>query len=190
MVERIQAKRELFCREFLIDMNGAAAARRAGYSAASARQTAHELLTKPDIQASISELTAQRNARLRIDADQVLRELAKIAFANLGDFLEIDKDGAPSVDLRNVAKGDFGVLANLTYEIHEKETIGGTRSIVRRIGLRLQPKVAALVKLGEHVGLFRGGPNKHGDPLTDLILEINREGSVAPIRSDRLGKKV
>ncbi len=56
-------KRERFVNEYLVDMNGAQAARRAGYAVGSARQTAHLLLTKPDIQDAI-----------RAEQDELARE--------------------------------------------------------------------------------------------------------------------
>ena len=42
-----------FCEEYLVDLNASAAARRAGYSADTARQIGAENLTKPDIQTEI-----------------------------------------------------------------------------------------------------------------------------------------
>ena len=42
-------RQQRFIAEYLIDHNGAAAARRAGYAAGSARQTAVDLLSNPDI---------------------------------------------------------------------------------------------------------------------------------------------
>jgi phage terminase small subunit len=44
-----------FVQEYLIDRNGAAAAIRAGYSRHTARQIAHEILTRPDVAAAVSQ---------------------------------------------------------------------------------------------------------------------------------------
>lgn len=74
------SKRETFTKEYLVDFNGAAAARRAGYSPNSARQTAHELLTKPDVQTEIIEATQERFAKLEISQDSILLEYSTIAF--------------------------------------------------------------------------------------------------------------
>ncbi len=54
-------KQEMFCREYLIDLNATQAAIRAGYSAKTANRTASENMSKPDIQLRIAELKAQRN---------------------------------------------------------------------------------------------------------------------------------
>lgn len=71
-------KQEMFCREYLIDLNATQAAIRAGYSAKTANRTASENLSKPDIQNRIAELKAKRNEDVGIDADYVLRRLVEI----------------------------------------------------------------------------------------------------------------
>lgn len=68
-------KQEMFCREYLIDLNATQAAIRAGYSAKTANRTASENLSKPDIQSRIAELKAQRNDLVGINATYVLNRL-------------------------------------------------------------------------------------------------------------------
>jgi len=70
-------KRERFVGEYLVDLNAAGAARRAGYSARTARQAGHELLTKPDIQAALTQAQRGRAERLEMTADKVLRDLER-----------------------------------------------------------------------------------------------------------------
>lgn len=66
---------ELFCQEYLADLNGAAAAVRAGYSEKAARQTASRLLTIANVQARVAELQAERTQRTQITADWVVAGL-------------------------------------------------------------------------------------------------------------------
>ena len=70
---KLTAKMEAFCREYIIDFNGAQAAIRAGYSASSAKEIASENLTKPNIQDRLAQLMQERNERVEINADYVLR---------------------------------------------------------------------------------------------------------------------
>ncbi len=81
-------RQALFVEEYLVDLNGAAAARRAGYSEATARSIAHELLTKPDIIDAIEVANAKRIARVQMTADQVLEELSTIARADANELVE------------------------------------------------------------------------------------------------------
>lgn len=68
-------KQEAFVREYLVDLNAAAAARRAGYSERSARQIATENLSKPAIQQAIEEGYARRAERTEMDQDWVVAQL-------------------------------------------------------------------------------------------------------------------
>lgn len=74
----LNAKQDMFCCEYLIDLNATRAAIRAGYSAKTANRTASENLSKPDIQSRIAELKAQRNDLVGINATYVLNRLVEI----------------------------------------------------------------------------------------------------------------
>lgn len=74
-------KEELFCIEYLIDLNGTQAYKRAGYKVkndAVARVQASKLLTKPNIQHRIEQLKAERSERVKINADWVLNEAVNV----------------------------------------------------------------------------------------------------------------
>jgi len=75
-------------REYLIDLNAAAAARRAGYSERTARQMGDENLSKPDIAAAIAAAQAERAERTKVDSDWVLKRLADEADADLADIYD------------------------------------------------------------------------------------------------------
>ena len=50
--------------------------------------TACENLTKPNIQQAIAEAQEARSKRTEITSDRVLEELAKVGFANAGDYFD------------------------------------------------------------------------------------------------------
>lgn len=75
---KLTDKQELFCREYLIDLNATQAAIRAGYSKKTAREIAAQNLAKLNIQKQIQELMSERNERNKIDADYVLRQAVKL----------------------------------------------------------------------------------------------------------------
>ena len=76
-------KQEQFVREYLIDLNAAQAAIRAGYSVNTARAIGAENLTKPDIQDAIAAAQIERARRTEITSDRVLKELGRIGFADI-----------------------------------------------------------------------------------------------------------
>lgn len=73
----LTAKQEMFCREYLVDLNATQAAIRAGYSPDSAKQIGSDNMSKHDLQERIAELKAERNQRVTVSADYVL-ERAKM----------------------------------------------------------------------------------------------------------------
>lgn len=81
-------KQELFCREYLIDLNATQAAIRAGYSENTARKIGSENLSKPDIAQRIIDLKSERNERVEVNADYVLRRLVEIDQMDAADILD------------------------------------------------------------------------------------------------------
>jgi len=88
-------KQELFCQEYIKDLNATQAAIRAGYSVSTAWSMGWENLRKPEIDARIQFLQRERSARLGIDQDYVIKGL----IMNLNRALErteiLDKKGRP-----------------------------------------------------------------------------------------------
>lgn len=68
-------KQEAFVREYLIDLNGAAAVRRAGYKIKNADDLAVQLLRKTLVQSAIQEAIAKRSEKTAITAENVLHRL-------------------------------------------------------------------------------------------------------------------
>ena len=69
----LTAKQSWFLDEYMVDMNGAAAAVRCGYSKKTSRAIACELLTKPDIQAELQARGAALARELEITREGVVR---------------------------------------------------------------------------------------------------------------------
>ena len=76
-MSKLKDKREAFCQEYLVDLNGTQATIRAGYSEKTANRIASQLLSKLDIQERIAELMQERNERVQTDYDWVLTEAKK-----------------------------------------------------------------------------------------------------------------
>jgi phage terminase small subunit len=101
-------KQERFCREYLIDLNGSAAAIRAGYSQNGASVQATRLLGIAKVKAKITELLAESKKRVDLRLDDVLRELKKIVFARMDDIASWSRN---SVSLVPSARLDPEVLS-------------------------------------------------------------------------------
>jgi phage terminase small subunit len=74
----LTAKQSRFIDEYMVDMNGAAAAVRCGYSQRTSRAIACELLTKPDIQAELQARGAELARELEITRAGVVKNLLEV----------------------------------------------------------------------------------------------------------------
>lgn len=71
-----------FVSEYATSLNGTQAVIAAGYSKKTARVTASQLLTKPNIKAAVEKLQAKRLQRIEVTADAVLQKMAQLAFGD------------------------------------------------------------------------------------------------------------
>ncbi|MHC1712786.1 MAG: terminase small subunit [Solidesulfovibrio sp.] len=136
-------RQQCFVEEYLVDLNAGAAAARAGYAARSAYALGPRLRKMPQVRAAIDAAMAVRSQRLRITQDKVLSELARIAFADIRDFVSWDEDG---VHLLPSAKLDSDQTACIA-EIVEN---AGKKGMGLRIKLHGKPQ--ALAALARHLG--------------------------------------
>lgn len=138
-------KQKLFVEEYLVDLNATQAAIRAGYSTASARQIADENMSKPDIKNAIEKALAERSKRTGVNADRVILELAKIAFVNPTDVINMDE-----ATVRGEAnREDTAAISSV--KVKRIPTEDG--DIVER-EVKTYDKIKALELLGKHMGMF------------------------------------
>lgn len=74
----LTAKQSRFIDEYMVDLNGAAAAVRSGYSRKTSRAIAAENLTKPDIQAELQRRGAALARELEITREGVVKNLVAV----------------------------------------------------------------------------------------------------------------
>lgn len=75
---KLTAKQELFCREYVVDLNATQAAIRAGYSEKTARVIGGENLLKPAIAELIQELSSKHAENVGITAEWVLKGIKEL----------------------------------------------------------------------------------------------------------------
>lgn len=82
--QKLTAKQELFCQEYLVDLNGTQAAIRAGYSEKTANRIANENLSKPYLADRLAELKKTRAEKVSISQEDVLNNLIQAMNISLG----------------------------------------------------------------------------------------------------------
>lgn len=162
-------KQEMFCREYLVDLNATQAAIRAGYSDKTANRIAAQLLSKLDIGKRIQELKSERGERLAIDADYVLQRLVEIDQMDVADILLSNGEIKPIKDWPKVWRITLS-------GIDVTEMAGDSTGLLKKI--KWPDKVKNLELLGKHISVqaFREQvKNEHNvvGTLSDLMDELS-----------------
>lgn len=138
-------KQRKFVDEYMIDLNATQAAIRAGYSVHSAADIGGQLLAKTQVADAIGKATAERSRRTGVNADRVVRELAKLAFADLSDVASLD-----DASIRDGAKKD----ETAAIQSVKVKTIPTEDGCITEREVKLCDKNKALELLGRHLGMF------------------------------------
>jgi phage terminase small subunit len=159
--QRRKTKRryQIFAREYLVDLNGKRAAIAAGYSSRSAEVTASRLLKKPRVQKLIRKLMRRRAEKLDLTGEKVLKELARLAFANMIDYIDIGLDGSARVDFARVDRDKGAAIQEVNIDEYSERTGNGKRGkptfeTIKRIKFKLADTGQNLERLGRHLKLF------------------------------------
>jgi len=165
---KLTPKQQMFVAEYLVDLNATQAAIRAGYPKKTASVIGYESLTKPHIAEAVQSSMTKRSAKTDITAQKVLREIAYMAFYDVGE-LASAKIGKPED------------IASLPEHIR-KAIVGWSWDKFGNFVLKLSPKTPSQELLGRHLKLFTDKiefPDKHGDPQrigsNNLILMTMQE---------------
>nr|DAK45868.1 MAG TPA: Terminase small subunit [Caudoviricetes sp.] len=139
-------KQKRFVEEYLIDMNGARAARAAGYSESAARETASRLLKTPEVAQAIRKARESLSERTEITQDWVLQRWAAIADVDKRAFFddagrlrpvsEWTREMALAVDGLDVTETDGEIAVKISK-------------------LKLSSSKAALDSIARHLGMFK-----------------------------------
>jgi phage terminase small subunit len=88
-----------------------------------------------------------RSQRTEVTADRVLEELAKLAFANMRDFLPRPGE---TIDLDRLDQDRTAAIAEITID----EFVDAAGALHRRTRVKLHDKKGALDSLARHLGMF------------------------------------
>lgn len=151
---RLTAKQKRFIEEYLIDLNATQAAIRAGYSKKTAAAIGAENLEKPHIAAEIQRRMTERQKRTEVTQDRVVKELARLAFANAADFVTVEKREVDAGDGNSIAVDCATVKHTSELTADQQAAIAGIKQGANGVELKLCDKLKALELLGRHMGMF------------------------------------
>lgn len=147
---RPTAKQQRFIAEYLIDLNGAQAAIRAGYAVKGAKDQAYNLMQIPEICSAIEKAMAERNERLKVDADYVLRRLTEIDQLDVIDILNDDLTLKPLSEWPKAWRLSLSGM-DITEIGRATEDASAAMTFLKKI--KWPDKVRNLELLGKHVNV-------------------------------------
>ncbi len=152
MAKKLTPKQERFCQEYLVDLNATKAAERTGYSVKTAYSIGDELLRKPEIKDRINALKLKTARRIEINTDDVLLEIARLAFSDLTEIFEEDETLKPISEWPEDAR-----RAVSSFEVTQ---VGDVAKIGK---VKFWSKTDALEKLMKHLGEYERDNKQKGD---------------------------
>ncbi len=185
---KITAKQQLFVDEYLIDLN-ATRAYKAVYKNCRSDETAAaagaRMLRNANVAEYIGKRMKDRAKRMEITQDQVIKELAAIAFSNGADYAQVVSEPI-IVNGSYVMDPDTGNLKTLetvrittTDQLPEekKKAIAGIKEGKYGIEVSTCDKVKALELLGRHLGMFKDrievtGLNEEKSKLDSILAQL------------------
>lgn len=135
---KLTPKQERFVAEYLVDLNATQAAIRAGYSAKTAKAQGSRMLTNVDVASAIAAGQRARGERIEATADDVLREITRLAMFDPADLITVKRPADIARLPENVRRAIVG------WNWDKKG-----RFVVKTA------KEGALEMMGRHHGLFK-----------------------------------
>lgn len=172
------ARHERFAQELAKGKTADEAYETAGFKAN--RGNATRLKANESIESRVRELLEGAAERAEITVARVLEELAKVGFANAGDYFAWGPYGITVKDQDTLTPEQQAAVAEVSQTISDK---GGT------IRVKLHDKLGALEKIGKHLGMFvdkhevtgkDGGPIQH-----DVVTREAIEREISELFADR-----
>lgn len=149
----------------MIDLNATQAAIRAGYSSKTADTQGPRLLQNVSIRARIDAAMAEQSRRTGVNADRVVRELARIGFVNATDVINMDE-----ATIRNDAgRDDTAAIASVRVKVIPGEDGNGTEREIKLAG-----KTKALELLGRHLGMFNDKLSVTAEGAVQIIDDLKK----------------
>lgn len=158
--DTLSKRHRRFVEEYLVDLNAAAAARRAGIPPAGARVWACRALADPKVNEAVAAAQAERSTRTQVEADRVVSELASLALY----------DPAALCAIPVTRPADIPKLP----EAVRRAIIGWGWDKQGNFTPKLSPKTPALELLGRHLGMWNDKLKVEGD-LTVRVRQMSDE---------------
>lgn len=157
----------------------------AGFSPKSAAATGSRRLYKAKIQGYLAELRAAKAKILEPLRDKVTKELERLAFANIDDYIHVDEEGLPQVDFTNATREHLSAVTSVKTK---RRTIynakGDVVGVEKEAAFTLADKYKGLELLGRDIGMFKPADQTITIDIADRLLEARKRYAQLEVLSD------
>jgi phage terminase small subunit len=126
---------------------------------------ASKILAREDVRAALAELNEDIAARAGIEAAQVLREIAHVAFA---DIRELYDDGGELRPIHELTREQAAQIAGVEVE----ETAVDGAPVGRLLKIKRESKLRALELLANHPAIFPDATQQPGGNVFNIQINI------------------
>lgn len=138
----------------------------------SADVLSNRMLKKVKVAAYLNKLRAEATKLAIIDGVKVIKELGKLGFSNIQDFIDIDEDGnIKFISFDSIGRDKLAAVESIKVRTTTTGT-GKSQSTTETTEFKLCSKEGALDKLGKHFGIFEKDNTQR---LKPFILVFNHK---------------
>ncbi len=159
-MSKLTNKQEIFCNEYIKDLNATQAAIRAGYSKNSANAIGNENLLKPIIQNRIKQLKNERIERTKIDADYLTETLR--------NWLEVDVTQMLSLNAKQIKSLPIEIR-KMVQHVKPTNIKDEDEQVIYEV--RFVSKEKAAEMLSKHIGYFEKD-NEHSLSVQHNVIDL------------------
>ncbi len=124
---------------------------------------------------ALTRAVAARQARISdhlfVTAERVVVEYARLAFADMRDYMHFAENGDVLLDWSAMPEDATKAILEVTQDVYN-EGRGGAQREVKRTKFKLHDKRGALDALAKHLGLFRERGGEDAETIVKSVIDF------------------
>ena len=164
-----------FCEEILRGSSQAAAYEKAGYSfrtSSAQNANAARLMQNPEVRRYLADRRKEVQEQTDITQKATLREIAKVAFSDIRDFMSWGERGLVFVPSEELTAEQAASIASIKSRRRTTTDKDGNSTESIEMEVKLHPKMDALEKLAKVQGLYQADRMNDADIQRDLLKTV------------------
>jgi hypothetical protein len=125
-------------------------------------EASNGMLDRPMVTAAITERVTEITAANELTPSRLIKEYTAIAFSSMGDYIEVDGGGNPSLTLEQCTPEQLSAIKKVQYEENTKGA--------RRLVIELHDKLKSMDTLAKYMGMVEpDNPHWRANNATPVI---------------------